>query len=66
MSKNIGNSWLVDSGLGDGDRVVVMGSQYVRPGQAVTVQEMVVDDATGKLLSAPGAAGASPAAGKEG
>ncbi|WP_338669432.1 efflux RND transporter periplasmic adaptor subunit [Pseudodesulfovibrio methanolicus] len=44
-----GNSWLVGSGLKDGDRLIIQGSQSVRPGQVVTVQEMVVDDATGEI-----------------
>ena len=48
-SKSIGNSWLVTSGLEDGDRVVVQGSQYVQAGQTVTVKQVVVDDDTGEV-----------------
>jgi membrane fusion protein (multidrug efflux system) len=51
-----GNSWLVGSGLKDGDRLVVQGSQSVHPGQVVTVKEMVVDDATGEIKPVSAAA----------
>jgi membrane fusion protein (multidrug efflux system) len=44
-----GNSWLIGTGIKDGDRLLVLGSQSVRPGQVVTVKEMVVDDATGEI-----------------
>ena len=32
LSREIGNQWLVDDGLQDGDRVIVEGVQKVRPG----------------------------------
>ncbi|WP_319581629.1 efflux RND transporter periplasmic adaptor subunit [uncultured Pseudodesulfovibrio sp.] len=54
-----GNSWLVGSGIEDGDRLLILGSQSVRPGQVVTVKEMVVDDATGEIK--PVSEGAAPA-----
>ncbi|AMK12907.1 efflux transporter periplasmic adaptor subunit [Pseudodesulfovibrio indicus] len=70
VRRSYGHAWLVGSGLSDGDRLVVQGSQSVRPGQSVTVKEMVLDDATGELKPAqePAAAPAAPAAaeGKEG
>ncbi|WP_293798776.1 efflux RND transporter periplasmic adaptor subunit [uncultured Bosea sp.] len=50
--RNIGNNWLVDSGVKDGERVIVEGGQLVRPGQTVTVNEVSVDEATGELKSA--------------
>jgi len=59
-----GNSWLVGSGLNDGDRLIVEGSQSVRAGQTVTVREMVLDDATGELRPVQDPA-ASVAQGKE-
>lgn len=49
MGKSVGNSWLVNEGVGDGDRVIVEGSQFVRPGQLVTAVEVVVDDTTGEV-----------------
>ena len=49
--RNIGNNWLVDSGVKDGERVIVEGGQLVRSGQAVTVKEVSVDEATGELKS---------------
>lgn len=50
--RNIGNNWLVDSGVKDGERIIVEGGQLVRAGQTVTVNEVSVDEATGELKSA--------------
>lgn len=50
--RNIGNNWLVDSGVKDGERIIVEGGQLVRPGQTVTANEVSVDEATGELKSA--------------
>lgn len=50
--RHIGNNWLVDSGVKDGERIIVEGGQLVRPGQTVTVNEVSVDEATGELKSA--------------
>ena len=36
ISRNVGNNWLVSSGIHDGDRVIVEGTLLVRPGQAVS------------------------------
>ncbi|MBS7538237.1 efflux RND transporter periplasmic adaptor subunit [Ancylobacter lacus] len=72
VSRSVGNNWLVDTGIHDGDRVVVEGSQFVRPGQDVTAVDVVVDDTTGEVRergqqsaapAAPGAAQASAQAG---
>ena len=49
---HIGNNWLVDSGVKDGERIIVEGGQLVRPGQSVTVNEVSIDEATGELKSA--------------
>lgn len=49
IGRSVGNSWLVGEGIGDGDRVVVEGSQFVRSGQNVTAVEVVVDDTTGEV-----------------
>ncbi|WP_369807112.1 efflux RND transporter periplasmic adaptor subunit [Ancylobacter radicis] len=49
VSRSVGNNWLVDSGIGDGDRVVVEGSQFARPGQDVTPVDVVVDETTGEV-----------------
>lgn len=40
IDRAMGNSWLVSSGLLPGDRLILEGSQKVRPGQAVTVVVM--------------------------
>jgi membrane fusion protein (multidrug efflux system) len=68
VRQNVGNSWLVDTGLEDGDRVVVKGSQFVSVGQKVAPTAMVVDDATGELhpLQAGGDTGSAVPAVKEG
>lgn len=50
--RSIGNNWLVDTGVKDGERVIVEGGQLVRPGQTVTADEVSVDEATGELKSA--------------
>jgi membrane fusion protein (multidrug efflux system) len=47
--RSIGNNWLVDTGVKDGERVIVEGSQLVRPGQTVTANEVSIDEATGEL-----------------
>jgi membrane fusion protein (multidrug efflux system) len=50
--RSIGNNWLVDSGVKDGERLIVEGGQLVRPGQVVTPTEVSIDEATGELKSA--------------
>ena len=52
VQRSIGNSWLVNEGLKDGDRVIVEGSQRVRDGQDVNASPVTVDDATGELKQA--------------
>lgn len=49
VKRNIGNNWLVESGLSDGDRIIVDGSQWVAPGQEVKTKEVVVDQTSGEL-----------------
>lgn len=49
VSRSVGNSWLVESGIEDGDRVIVEGSQFARPGQDVTPVDVVVDETTGEV-----------------
>ena len=50
--RSIGNNWLVDTGVKNGERVIVEGGQLVRPGQTVTATEVSVDEATGELKPA--------------
>lgn len=52
VQRSIGNSWLVNEGMTDGDRVIVEGSQRVRDGQEVTVSPVTIDDATGEVKQA--------------
>jgi membrane fusion protein (multidrug efflux system) len=59
VQRSIGNSWLVNEGLKDGDRVIVEGSQRVRDGQDVNASSVTVDDATGEVKQAS-ADGAKP------
>jgi membrane fusion protein (multidrug efflux system) len=49
VDRSVGNSWLVSSGVKDGDRMIVEGTQLVRPGQGVTAVEVEIDDATGEV-----------------
>ncbi|MBB3456846.1 membrane fusion protein (multidrug efflux system) [Rhizobium sp. BK313] len=59
VQRSIGNSWLVNEGMKDGDRVIVEGGQRVRDGQDVNVAAVTIDDATGELKQA--AADSKPA-----
>ncbi len=49
VDRNVGNNWLVTSGAHDGDRVIVEGTQLVRPGQVVTPVEVTIDENTGEV-----------------
>lgn len=49
IDRNVGNNWLAQSGVNDGDRVIVEGSQTVRPGQAVNASEVSIDENTGEV-----------------
>jgi membrane fusion protein (multidrug efflux system) len=43
VSRTIGDQWLVDAGLEEGERVIVAGLQKVRPGVTVSVTEADID-----------------------
>lgn len=49
ISRNVGNNWLVNSGIHDGDRVIVEGTLLVRPGQDVSAVEATIDENTGEV-----------------
>jgi membrane fusion protein (multidrug efflux system) len=49
VGRNVGNSWLVNSGINDGDRVIVEGTQLVRAGMEVTAAEVTIDENTGEV-----------------
>lgn len=49
VRNSVGNNWLVDSGVGDGDRVIVEGLQLARPGGDATGVEVTIDEATGEI-----------------
>ncbi|OCJ08706.1 efflux transporter periplasmic adaptor subunit [Agrobacterium sp. B131/95] len=59
VQRSIGNSWLVNEGMTDGDRVIVEGGQRVRDGQDVNATAVTIDDATGEVKQA--AADSKPA-----
>lgn len=59
VSRTIGDDWLVDSGLVEGDRVIVAGLQRVRPGVPVAAQE------AGAEAQGPETAQAAPTAANE-
>lgn len=61
VSRSVGNSWLVERGIADGDRIIVEGSQFARPGQDVTPVDVVVDETTGEVRER-GQQSAAPAA----
>lgn len=62
VERSVGNSWLVTSGVEEGDRVVVEGFQKAGPGQEVEVSNVTVDEQTGEVRSA--AASRKPASGQ--
>jgi membrane fusion protein (multidrug efflux system) len=49
VGRSIGNNWIVSAGIGDGDRVIVEGSQFVRVGQEAKALEAIIDDTTGEV-----------------
>jgi membrane fusion protein, multidrug efflux system len=49
IDRSVGATWLVSSGVNDGDRIVVEGTLLVRPGQDVTAVEVSIDDTTGEV-----------------
>lgn len=48
----IGNDWLVTQGLKVGDRVIVSGVQFVKPGDKVRVEQARVDAPPGQVAAA--------------
>lgn len=49
VRNSVGNNWLVDSGINDGDRVIVEGLLLVRAGQDATPIEVTIDEVTGEI-----------------
>lgn len=49
VMQSVGNAWLVNNGVDDGDRIVVEGAQRTAPGQEVDVTAVTVDDETGEV-----------------
>nr|WP_312893207.1 efflux RND transporter periplasmic adaptor subunit [Ancylobacter sonchi] len=50
VGRSVGNNWLVESGIADGDRVVVEGSQFVTVGQLASPVEVTLDETTGEVV----------------
>lgn len=63
VGRNVANSWLVSTGIKDGDRVIVEGTQLVRAGQDVNGVEVTIDENTGEVRARQ--QGALPAGGIE-
>ncbi|MWL90318.1 efflux RND transporter periplasmic adaptor subunit [Cupriavidus sp. SW-Y-13] len=62
-TRTIGTSWLITEGLKAGDRVIVEGLQFVRPGAKVNVTEATPAQAGAvPAASTPAAAASAPAA----
>jgi membrane fusion protein (multidrug efflux system) len=49
VQRAVGNTWLIDKGVADGDRVIVEGGMMARAGMEVGTREVTVDDATGEI-----------------
>jgi membrane fusion protein, multidrug efflux system len=60
ISQNVGNNWLA-TGIKDGDRVVVEGTQLVKPGDDVTAVEVTIDPTSGEVRGRKQGALALPA-----
>lgn len=52
VDRNIGNNWLVNDGVENGDRLVVDGLQRAQTGQNVEVTAVRIDDTTGEVVAA--------------
>jgi membrane fusion protein (multidrug efflux system) len=64
VRSSVGNNWLVDSGVSDGDRVIVEGLQLVRAGGDATAVEVTIDETTGEIKDREqSSASAEPAGG---
>jgi membrane fusion protein (multidrug efflux system) len=64
VRNSVGNKWLVDSGVGDGDRVIVEGLQLVRAGGDAAAVEVTIDETTGEIKDREqSSASAAPAGG---
>lgn len=50
LGNAIGNNWVVGKGIADGERVIVEGSQNVRPGAEVQTSEVTIDENSGEVL----------------
>jgi membrane fusion protein (multidrug efflux system) len=61
ISRNVGNNWLA-TGINDGDRVIVEGTQLVRPGADVTAVEVTIDPTSGEVKGRKQGALSPPAA----
>jgi len=49
VAQNVRNSWLVSSGVRDGDRIVVDGLQRAVAGQEVDAIAVTIDDTTSEI-----------------
>jgi membrane fusion protein (multidrug efflux system) len=61
VGRNVGNNWLV-TGIKDGDRIIVEGTQLVKPGDAVTTVEVTIDPTSGEVIGRKQGALTPPAA----
>jgi membrane fusion protein (multidrug efflux system) len=52
VRRAVGSNWLVDGGVGGGDRVIVEGSMKTRAGGRVKPVQVSIDDATGEVRKA--------------
>ncbi|MGJ7530772.1 efflux RND transporter periplasmic adaptor subunit [Variovorax sp. GB1P17] len=48
-SRSIGNAWVVENNVTDGDQVIVEGTQGVREGDLVASVSVAIDEATGQI-----------------
>jgi membrane fusion protein, multidrug efflux system len=65
VSRTIGDQWLVEDGLANGDRLIVEGVQKVQPGMAVNAVEAAGGGASSGVASASGGGAEGAAGGDE-
>ncbi|QDL91477.1 efflux RND transporter periplasmic adaptor subunit [Paroceanicella profunda] len=64
--RSVGNNWLVNTGISDGERVIVDGLQRASDGQQVKAVEVTIDETTGEVIDRKTAETAPAQPGSEG
>ncbi|MCP9231414.1 efflux RND transporter periplasmic adaptor subunit [Mesorhizobium sp. LMG 17147] len=60
VRNSVGNDWLVDQGISDGERIIVEGTQLVKAGAEATPVEVTIDPTTGEVKEHQSSAAPAP------